>query len=87
MAHKQAQRRKSGQRKKQALPTLRLSRVMTPLVAVLLLVASSAIPLAVEADTYVSGVLFSVKRWLVSEPSPPPSTSSDCVSPSSAKLS
>ena len=40
MARKQAQRRKSSQRKNQALPSLRLSRVMTPLVAVLLLVAT-----------------------------------------------
>lgn len=40
MAHKQAQRRKSSHGKKRQLSTLRLSRVMTPLVAVLLLVAS-----------------------------------------------
>ncbi len=40
MAHKQAQRRKSRQSKKRQLPRLRLSRVITPLVAVLLVAAS-----------------------------------------------
>jgi len=40
MAHKQARRRKSMQSKKRQLPLLRLSRVITPVVAVLLLAAA-----------------------------------------------
>ena len=40
MARKQARRRKSSQRKNQALPTLRLSRVITPVIAILLVMAA-----------------------------------------------
>ncbi len=40
MAHKQAQRRKSWQSKKRQLPSLRLARVITPVVAILLVAVS-----------------------------------------------